>query len=248
MWTITQLDFSKKKQGTIENVWHWPFAKKTSENLSKVINITSPCVDSILRIKNNKSQHYNFDTPDDKNWKLWEEMYQNFVTDFITEALSQDSELYFNEKTNDEIAQVSVFFLTFFKNLFYMSDEWIDIINNHQNQIKDDLVILKTQIFEYLSHFHDSQIEDNEDIELEEFEEYENPRLDLIWNQIKLLYKKRKHSIYRILSEYYSFFLENLLKHEQIISLIQASNYYSQKILDSQVRILTDEEDDFYEY
>ncbi|MDD2565815.1 MAG: hypothetical protein PHZ26_01790 [Candidatus Gracilibacteria bacterium] len=248
MGTITHLDFSKKREKTIEDNGYGPFAKLIPENLSKVTNMTSTGIDSILKFKNNKSQTYSFDSPDDKNWKLWEELYQDYVTNFITEALNQDSELYFDEKANNEIAQVSVFFLTFFKNLFYMSDEGIDIINNHQNQIKDDLVILKTQIFEYLSHFYDSQTEDNEDIELEEFEEYENPKLDLIGNQIKLLYKKRKHSIYRMLSEYYSFFLENLIKHEQVVSLIQASNYYSQKILDSQVRILTDEEDDFYEY
>jgi len=93
--------------------------------------------------------------------------------------------------------KVSTFFLDFFKNLYFMTDEGIDIILNKNNSIEDEQFKLKSLIYEYLLHFHE-ELDDIEYLDSKEnfsdidndLDVYTNPKLKEIFDLAKLLNKK----------------------------------------------------------
>jgi hypothetical protein len=69
-------------------------------------------------------------------------------------------------------------------------------------------------------------------------------KITMLEKQYANLYSKRNFKIYKLISDYIGFYIANISTSEQVETLIQATNHYSQRLIDNEILSQEYEEED----
>ena len=192
-------DFWKPREKALEDNWRWPFAKPLPWNVSQVPWNVRSQVNTLLKMKTNKSKFYDFDTPDKNSVRLWLEFFDEFSLKLKYEIIS-----YFD--WNEELTQIasdveaSIRYLrNLLHSLLVMDKTWNEVLFYDTSEPKNLEIKFKYLIFDLLTDIciYEDMDESTAFIDIDNLDDSSKRKIKIIETKIDKLFLARGHKIYR---------------------------------------------------